>query len=475
MNLEQNPFEFFQKLSDKQKSQYFFAFFCFIFLTVTYVKDWTFERWMISIPSQLGLPFVWLMPSIGIFVYVGVLLFQFVTNEFALPFLPISVVSLYLASVFFMVLGKFASTKKLKKSETMKTFLICLFMLLCVVSVWVFNTGYPEPGLNLRNWDLTHNVEIVFIFLVIVLFIRNFSNFKTLYWLVVFCGFVFSLRGFRRFFGSGFGLTSHFFGFTDSFMTGYENNAAALIILTIMPLAVYLLFSEKHVLQKIQSAVISVVMFFTVLIPTRSRGGWLGLAFVTFVLLVKRIFKPTTWAILILGIFLVPATIPFLPQEVSDRFKTFSQLEQGTSAEDVSIKARAGAIVKSIELIKAQPFFGYGLGNSENELGGLATHNIYLELGVELGITGLLVYLAILAVSFIEIFLAKRLLRMHDLKKHPAYFYLDGIQVGMIGFVVSSTFLSAQWQPIIWILFGMSSALYGIVKTEIVPNKGVAT
>jgi len=464
MNLIQNPFEFFNKLSEKQKSQYFFGFFCFIFLTVTYVKDWTFERWMISIPSQLGLPFIWLMPGIGIFVYVGVLLFQFAANEFSLPFFPISVPSLYLASIFFIVTGKFAVTKKLKKSETIKVFFIGLFMLLCIVSVWAFNTGSPEPGLSFRNWELTHNIEIVFIFLIMVLFIRSFANFKILYWLVVMCGFAFSLRGFRRFLGTGY-------GFNATFMAGYENNSAALIILSIMPLAVYLIFSEKHLLQKIQSAVISFVMFMTVLLPTRSRGAWLGLAFVTFVFLVKRIFKPTTWVIIILGLVLVPVVIPLLPQEVIDKINTIPQIEQGTAAEDGSISARTGAIYTSLDLIKKQPFFGYGLGNSDNVVG-IATHNNYLELAVDLGIIGLLVYLAIVAVSFIEIFLAKRLLRMHNLKSHPAYFYLDGIQVGILGFMAASTFLSVQWQPIIWILFGMSSALYGIVKTEIVPNAG---
>jgi O-antigen ligase len=134
---------------------------------------------------------------------------------------------------------------------------------------------------------------------------------------------------------------------------------------------------------------------------TFSRTGFLTLVTILLSTLVGlfRSWK-LIWGFALVAVLL--ASLPFLPSSLWQRWATITNIE---SDETGSAQARRNQLLTSIRFVITHPIVGTGLGNGVLGLRdeGLESwsevHNAYLQYGVELGIPGLALYVALVVAS----------------------------------------------------------------------------
>lgn len=178
-----------------------------------------------------------------------------------------------------------------------------------------------------------------------------------------------------------------------SFFDNPNNFAEILVMLSPFLLALFL--NAKTWRGKLL-AVLSLVPCVVSIGFTYSRSGWIGLAIAVIVFLVML-----NWRVLPLLLVLGAASIPFLPESILNRFLTIGNLS------DSSTLYRFAIYENTAHLVKDYGVGGVGLGSDvmrqvfrvyPTMFDGnypIHTHNNYLQMLGELGIFGVLSYLAL--------------------------------------------------------------------------------
>jgi len=164
---------------------------------------------------------------------------------------------------------------------------------------------------------------------------------------------------------------------------------------------------------------------------------------------------------------------PLIPSNYSARIASLSNLEK-----DDSLHRRGLYVVFGTDILIRHPFAGIGPGAfpimidteykmrfplhlrrdmGDDDTTGRAAHNMYMEMAAETGLPGLLLFGALLLVTWREM---RRLVR-HFEEKGPAEFLTlaRSLEVGYLSFLVTSLFLSAEYDKYLWFLFAMPVAL----------------
>jgi O-antigen ligase len=127
------------------------------------------------------------------------------------------------------------------------------------------------------------------------------------------------------------------------------------------------------------------------------------------------------------------------------------------------------------KILADHPVFGVGLWNFPKymhrylppgvDLDFVVPHNTFLEAAVELGVTGLAVFLAVLVLSMSS--LAK--MRRAAIKAQDFYYatLATGLSSGLIGFAVAAMFLSAKHAKLFWFAVFLSACLPPLVAQSI--------
>ncbi len=198
-----------------------------------------------------------------------------------------------------------------------------------------------------------------------------------------------------------FMITESNIGYTDNRMTvavfGVEQDPNYLGYLFLIPAAVSIrqLLNRKAVYQKIFFAVLAVLILFCVMM-TGSRGALIGIASVAIVCVITRFKKLSTKIIFCVAMALLIALVygfvlTLLPEHIAARFSIRDVLESGgtgrTEIWDSAFQALREAPHKIL--------FGFGTSSS-TALIGWATHNLFLQLLLELGLVGLSLFVAFL-------------------------------------------------------------------------------
>lgn len=169
-------------------------------------------------------------------------------------------------------------------------------------------------------------------------------------------------------------------------------------LILIMPLA-FSLFIANHARGRRFLSVIAIASIGACLILTWSRGAWLGLllAMCIYALFATR----KSLFAFILGIFSLPFLPAILPQSIWARFSSIG------NTTDSSTMYRVNIWRGTVDMLKENFFSGIGIGESawreiypSYSLSAIEaaphSHNIYLQITVELGIVGLIVFLAVM-------------------------------------------------------------------------------
>lgn len=235
-------------------------------------------------------------------------------------------------------------------------------------------------------------------------------------------------------------------------------NDLALHLVTMVPLAFGLLLASRAGLKKLFFVGCAGLIMAGV-VATFSRGGFIGLVCVAAVL---------AWRLAKSNKFLIVAGLPivlvlfllFAPGGYKSRI---------ASTNDDSGIARREELKRSLFVALHHPLFGVGMNNyivfsNVNH----ATHNAYTQVASELGLPAMVIYILFLITPLKGV---RRISRETSATRHKSwYFYLAvGLEASLIGYMVSSFFLSVAYLWYIYYLVGYAICfrrLYAVSKLE---------
>ncbi|OLC77094.1 MAG: hypothetical protein AUH78_05230 [Gemmatimonadetes bacterium 13_1_40CM_4_69_8] len=257
-----------------------------------------------------------------------------------------------------------------------------------------------------------------------------------------------------------------------------DPNDLSLLIVSILPLTVYLWRPAGLLTRSLLAACAAFLMM--TLGNTGSRGGFLGLLAVAAYLLLgfrgisraKRVSAAALLAILLVVL-------------ASDRYFARMQTMLHPSTDyNWSGRSEDGRLevwTRGIGYMLDHPVFGVGAGAFTTADGALATqfavrrqhggrfkssapHNSLLQIGAEIGVLGLILFVALLIGAF------RALSRIRRGPAGEAAFLAQALIGSLVGFVVAAFFLSHAYSPFLYVLLGMSVGLAKIASPPRAPR-----
>lgn len=221
-------------------------------------------------------------------------------------------------------------------------------------------------------------------------------------------------------------------------------------------------------------------------VMTYSRGGALALAVVVALAFLWRGLevREVLAALALAGLLVVA-----LPSGFLERLTTLEQVLPGTETlhPDSSFEKRRLVTRVAWEIFLDHPVLGVGAGNYTvlydryaDRVGSAAReyddpteahypHNLYLEVGAETGLPGLLVFGGALMAAFVGLRRSRRgaLQRGHTTLAAIAL----GVGLGLAGYLLGSLFLHGQFQRYLWLLLALAAAVDALDRSP-APRSG---
>ncbi len=316
------------------------------------------------------------------------------------------------------------------------------------------------------------NLEGYLIWLVIILLIINVvrteSRFVVFMLLFLLCSFKMSQHGFTVFVQRG----GSFAGYGATGAPGFFRNSGefGIQMCVFIPLSLAFIWALRDRWPRWKRMVLYSFPFtgMVAIVATSSRGAMVGIAVVAVWWWVavnrRRRIKGLVWA----GV-LIFATFAIVPQESRDRFSAMGDDDMSTQR---IVRWREG-----IEMARRHPILGVGYANwtvyhQDNfEPGGeyesLLVHNIFVQVGAELGYTGLLAFLFMIAAKFKVNAKTRELARRTPGDNRFLYAMAYGLDGAMVGYLASGFFITVFYYPYFWINLAMTIALHGCMVRKV--------
>ena len=257
-----------------------------------------------------------------------------------------------------------------------------------------------------------------------------------------------------------------------------DENQMSSFMTMVIPVAYFYALYRKEFRFKI-ICYIGITVMTTATIVSVSRGGFLALAAITFLILLYSKRKIFYCIIIACGISMV---LFFAPPRFFDEINT---LKQGT--EESTAGARLEYWRRAILMFRESPIFGKGIhqfpvlshlymrpGEEANEGDYLVCHSIYFQILSEMGLIGIICY-STLFISYLKTW--RRIIKT-PWEKASAYFDIEeftfykhianGFGIGMIGYMVAGAFLNILTFPFFYAFIFFMLAVKTAWLTKIV-------
>lgn len=366
-----------------------------------------FEITAIVTGTALGAMWHFLQPmafalAVGGIAALVLVLWRYEIGVFAVAgFIPLAPTMALLGLILLTAVSFFIRLFRDKSMKLRSTILDYFVILFGMVLLYSFITSYT-PGSSMLAL-LIHMAFIVFYF-ILVSTIKTRRQLYFLAALLVLSTTIASLYGLYQL--KTVGATSEAWVDTTLFEdikarvgSTFENpNVLGEYLVLIIPVAIAMLWGQKNWLSKLAILGLTAIML-GCLVYTYSRGAYVGLmlAFALFAVLRDRRFV----ILGVVGLLMLPFV---LPASVINRFASIGNLN------DTSSFYRISVWLGSLKLAQDYWLSGIGLGlepfklvypkYSLNAAYAHHSHNIYIQLMIETGIAGLLMFFAIIAVYY---------------------------------------------------------------------------
>lgn len=333
---------------------------------------------------------------------------------------------------------------------------ILLLVLLVIFTITTL-TGLGVPADAWAKWDRT--VKVIIVLLLTASLLTDRHRVDSLIWLMVIAIGYYGVRG-----GAFTILTGGSFRVLGPEATIIaDNNHIGAAMLVSLPLMNYLRLNARH---RIVRLGLAAAMGFTLfgIVGTYSRGALLGLGAVVVVMWLRSRRKLIGGGIMALS---VAAAITFMPPQWITRMNTIN-----TYGEDASATTRLKLWEVSFLLAVDRPLVGSGFRGPYTRdavdsvmPGGpaRAVHSIWFEVLGEHGFPG---FLAWLGMTIAGLWYSWKLLRLS--RGHPQLAWAGHLarmlQVSMVAYCVSGTFLSLGYWDYFWTILVIIPAALSIVR-----------
>lgn len=338
-------------------------------------------------------------------------------------------------SLFFLPKGHFG---KLKDSVPFARFLFFLFIMAMVsVPFSVWGTGALNSLLSFSR----------ILFFACCLVLLSAAGHLNQYRMALICG-VSLLAGVMIF--------SHGAGRLSAGST-YDPNDIALVFVTFLPVILAETFNGNMAQRGVYLGLGTMVLLGIVLSGSRGAIIALGVQALYFVLTAKK------YRLFALGLVLAGGlvVVTIADQSLWDRFASLTA--EGDAA-DYNLEDKAGRVEiwkNGLQILAENPVLGVGVGmfgTAHFLMDGkiaLTAHNTYLQFAVEMGLPGLILYLAML-------FSAWRLITRHveESGQSGARARWAALKIGIVGFGVASFFISAAYSTTLYYLLGLAAVMH---------------
>jgi len=236
----------------------------------------------------------------------------------------------------------------------------------------------------------------------------------------------------------------------------YDANDFATFVVTAMPLAIHFLYSGESRRIRLFAAAGLVVLTFG-FVWAGSRGGFIALVAVTAFVIFRFSAIPLRWrgwgTAMMAAVLLATAS-----EQYWERMQTI------TSEQDYNHTSETGRLQiwgRGIDYMVGNPVLGVGAGNfpaaegilsplAERQQFGIgvrwnAPHNSYVQVGAELGVPGLALYIAVIVSAFFAL--------RHGGRLTPP------LAAALLGFVIGSVFLSLAYSEMLYTLIALAVGL----------------
>jgi probable O-glycosylation ligase (exosortase A-associated) len=248
---------------------------------------------------------------------------------------------------------------------------------------------------------------------------------------------------------------------STSFLSNATDFGAAMCV--VAPFAFYLTkLANPRWLRAV--GLVSTAMFVLSIVRTGSRGAALGLIAMAAVFWFKSRQKLTVaFAVvgLLIGVWIIT------PQASKERFISATNYQQDRTASSRLDFWKAG-----IGMFLSHPITGVGIYNFRFAYvagGGdvaIVPHSIFIQAASELGVPGISILFALLILMFRRNWETRRLATGDS---HDARFlrgFADALDISLVGFIVSGTFLTILYYPHIFVLLAMTISLNQIARRQ---------
>jgi O-antigen ligase len=337
-------------------------------------------------------------------------------------------------------------------------------------------------------YTLSNYVKDALITLVIVGLLKRPAAFRHVIWTLLAIGIFLGTLSIYQYFTETF--TNNYGGFARAEVAGLSEstkgyritgpigdpNFYAQIMIVLIPIALDRMLHERKNILKLLAAWAGVVSALTVIF-TFSRGGFLA---AVVALVIFFILYPPRPLQLIVIIGLGVTVFSFAPPTYMDRIFTLTDLLPNQPGgvdvrSDSSIQGRASQLLTGWAMFKESPVLGIGLSNFavrypefSKEIGlapsasNRPLHNLYFEVLTEAGILGFSIFMAIIALAFRSISIARR--KFLELGQLDYVHLTTGLAIGFIGYLSAAIFIHAAFPRYFYLLLGIIYALPAVAE-----------
>lgn len=257
----------------------------------------------------------------------------------------------------------------------------------------------------------------------------------------------------------------------------YDANEFATLAVMSLPLGVYFMMRPGPWWQRLVGAL--ALGFLTVgFIWTGSRGGFLALLAVGGFLLVRYTAVHAGWRILTTALL----ALVFAATASDTYWEKMQTILQ--PKDDYNVTGQQGRVQvwkRGLGYMMQHPVFGVGAANFPTAEGTIspvarsapvgrgvkwsAAHNSFLQVGAELGLPGLILFLFTLAAAFRALRTVERSQpgRPRSERSPPAVQLAQALGASLFGFVVGGFFLSLAYHDMLYVLLALIAALGKVV------------
>ena len=266
-----------------------------------------------------------------------------------------------------------------------------------------------------------------------------------------------------------------------------EQNRYAQMMVVIAPFALYLMMTEVTRKRKLWALAVGCLTMCGVLL-TFSRGTFLAMG-LAFLLAVAWGYVRPRHALLggLLAVLTVAVALPDYLNRITGlvELSKLQSVDSGTRSIDGSLRGRFAQNLAALHVFMDHPVFGVGPAHFSkfyvlrygNEIGTKRlrgerrAHNMYLETAANMGLFGLVAFLAIVSYALIKLWQARQrfLNRRADLAALATTLILS-----IVLYLVTAVFLHLSYQRYYWFLLALVGSALQVLARENVPAANTA-